>query len=204
MDVYVRYGVGPALLGFSTFLAIVIGFVGPAPTADLDANKWIVVPLKNGINSIDLNGDGVQDMVIKSRRENYNAHGKSIYHFFVELKSSDGATEKWNLVPFTEGSPKERHGLGTHEGADCVLGEIRLVRDTGRLEFPLIVIYADRKLGESYVATETVTFSVYELKHNHEGIPGWPTFYFERRNVTEAKRKYCDVNDAFEKELGLN
>lgn len=38
---------------------------------------------------------------------------------------------------------------------------------------------------------------------NTDGLTGWPSFYFEHSRTVPAKRMYCDVNEAFERELGL-
>jgi hypothetical protein len=38
---------------------------------------------------------------------------------------------------------------------------------------------------------------------NKDGRFGWPEYYFLRNQTIEGKEKYCDINRAFEKELGL-
>jgi hypothetical protein len=41
------------------------------------------------------------------------------------------------------------------------------------------------------------------VRVNSEGIAGWPAYYFDHVKSQEAKKRYCDVDDAFDKELGL-
>lgn len=62
---------------------------------------------------------------------------------------------------------------------------------------------ADREMGESYASTAPVIFRFYELKKNAENLPGWPLYYFDLKRSQRAQRRYCDVGDAFSRELGL-
>jgi hypothetical protein len=54
------------------------------------------------------------------------------------------------------------------------------------------------------LADAAVHFDYYELAQNEDGTPGWPEFYFRAKRTTTAHAQYCDVNDAFEKELHLS
>ena len=65
------------------------------------------------------------------------------------------------------------------------------------------IVLADREITKSYADTDTVHFTYYELAKNETGLPGWPALYFKKIKTSVAKGKYCDVNDALNKELHL-
>src|SRR3954452_18385995 len=87
--------------------------------------------LVNGPNPVDLFGDGSKGEIFVAWRGNYNAHGFSSVAFNVLARSDLGdATNVWQLVPFF-GGPRDPSGgretYGTTEGADCTLGDLRVV-----------------------------------------------------------------------------
>ena len=86
-------------------------------------------------------------------------------------------------------------------GADCVMHDFRLLISTQHK--PSLLVLADREMGETFVDEEHVTFKTYTLTQNIETVPGPPTFYFGLTDQRVAKRKYCDVEKAFQDELGL-
>ena len=86
----------------------------------------------------------------------------------------------------------------TFEGADCILEDLRVVR---RRKGPVEVILGTRELGASFADSAAVRFDYYKLSRG--GMPGESPFYFEHTRTVLAKRPYCDVNDAFQRELGL-
>jgi hypothetical protein len=65
------------------------------------------------------------------------------------------------------------------------------------------VVIAERALGRSYADSAAVQFEFYELRTNVAGVVGYPSYYFVRTRVIQAKRPYCDVDDAFDRELHL-
>lgn len=163
-----------------------------------------VISLRNGENDVDLLGNGTKGEVFVARRSNYNAHGHSSVAFYLFGKSDlDDAKGMWQVVPFF-GGPRQgdssRELIGTSEGADCTLSDIRLLRHERQ---PVEVVIATRELDKSYADPASVTFEYYTLTHNESGAVGWPTYYFKYSRTTRASRPYCDVNEAFERELGL-
>lgn len=160
-----------------------------------------VAHLVNGPNALRLQGHDVT--VVVASRENFNAHSFTLVTFYMHDKGEDGK-ESWSLVPvFQEhkGKEDEQYGLTVSGGADCVLHDYRLLTASdGR---PAVLIVADRDLGESYADDATVHFDYYELAQNQDGIPGRPGFYFAAKHSSTAHAVYCDVNDAFDKELHL-
>jgi hypothetical protein len=165
-----------------------------------------VLRLYNGLNAIDLLGDGHRGQVIVSRRENFDAHGYSTALFQLRALANPSDTTsavQWHLVPFfgpdhpADGSELFR----TTEGADCVLSDLRVFRrGRGR---PVEIAIAHRAFGASYVDSAVVRFELYVLRTNDEGTAGVPAYYFQHVRTVRARQRYCDVNDAFAHELGM-
>jgi hypothetical protein len=153
-----------------------------------------VLPLRNGPNAFDLTGDRKPAIVFVGRRENFNAHGYSSIAFYVQAEGM------WHVIPFF-GGPANRDTTGTAEGADCILADVRVVRE--RRNAPVTVVLARRELGTSYGDAAPVHFHVYHLAANREGVPGRPLYYFNWARTIAAQQDYCDVNYAFAQELGL-
>ncbi|MDQ2889488.1 MAG: hypothetical protein M3R65_02895 [Gemmatimonadota bacterium] len=179
-------------------------------TSSQDTNSTIkrsmVIPLHNGHNKIDLLANGDAGEVIVSRRENFNAHGHSIALFQVLARNRVSPTTKpvWQLVPFFGGPGDPASGrdlTGTSEGADCTLQDIRLVRRARGS--PVEIVIGERELGKSFADSAPVRFEFYGLMTNADGVPGWPAYYFKHTRTARAAGTYCDVDDAFDKELNL-
>ena len=188
-------------------LAVLTMTCAPAfalPDQSKEFKNFKVIGLKNGPNTVDINGDGSDDLIFIAWRENYNAHGFDIFTFYIKFTSDINPKESWHLVPFfnSKGVP-DKLSLTTAMGADCMLSDVRVVRSGSDRKAPVAVVIGVRELGNSYADDASVQFLVYELKSNKDEIPGEPPFYFEHVKTIQAKRKYCDINEAFEKELGL-
>jgi hypothetical protein len=159
-----------------------------------------VLKIDNGENRLTL--DGQPALVVRAWRENYNAHGFDVVTFYVRAK--DGAGASLQLLPLFAAAPgdgKERYEITTSRGADCQLRDFRLVRDPSRQSTRLIV--AEREFGDAFTAPGIVHFTDYDLVRNADGVPGWPPLYFKAGRRTDSQQTYCDVNEAFDKELHL-
>jgi hypothetical protein len=180
----------------------------PSPTPPLIDPDFEVVQLHNGINYVDLNNDGVADTVTVAQRENYNAHSFEVTTVYIWAAPSQQEKMQLQIVPFDPTSDEVQKNLLNplniiaSGGADCTLHDFRLL--LSRKDKSLMLITADRKWGQSYSDTQTVIFKVYKLAENTEGLAGWPIYYFKKSREFAARAKYCDVNEAFEKELGLD
>lgn len=157
-----------------------------------------VIQIKNGPNRSSLAGKEL--LAVRGRRENFNAHGFDAVTLY--LHGPDGI---WHVVPYMEpakkGDTTERPVISASGGADCLLRDFRLLdAKAGR---PAQLIVANREFGESYADTTTVHFDYYELTENTESDVGDPLYWFKHVKRVDAPKKYCDVNDAFDKELHL-
>lgn len=178
---------------------------GPAPAGPVAKGTAglagaTVLPLQNGPNTVDLLGDGTRATVFVARKENFNAHGYSSIAFYLHSGYDRSDSAEWQLLPFVD-RRADRDVIRTEEGADCTLMDFRVLRV--RPHAAVVVIIARREQGESFADSVPVQFDVYRLQRNREGLPGWPTYYFQFERSIPASRPYCDVNEAFQQELGL-
>jgi len=173
-----------------------------------------LVPLVNGPNWVDLDGDGRPDLVMKSRFEIDSPHSFSLYTFHIYVPSHEiplHSTElfepgiQWYAVPFPElDPPVGKFQINSYQGADCMTHDLRLVIEPGRPPSGLqrtYVIVALRDPGESFADPNPVTFTVYRLER--ESPKGLGEFSFIQVAKFPAKRNYCSVISAFREELGL-
>ena len=121
-------------------------------------------------------------------------------HRFTSLRSEDGDAKQWDIVPLMDKN-KEKFEITIGGGADCVLHDFRLIAGSGKV--PAVLILADRDMGESYADSEKVTFTYFRLMTRKDSIAGFPPYSFERARVKISNVHYCDVTEAFQKELGI-
>jgi len=205
MAAWVRAMSAPLRVSLALAAWVTIGNVTRAQSSS-SGDRVVVLRLYNGLNAIDLLGDGHRGQVVVNRRENFNAHGYSTamfqLHAFTRPADTTSAVA-WQVVPFfgpdhpAEGSELFR----TTEGADCVLGDLRVFRrGRGR---PVEIVLAYRAFGTSSADPATVRFEFYVLRTNDEGVTGVPAYYFQHVRTVRARNRYCDVNDAFAHELAM-
>jgi hypothetical protein len=169
-------------------------------------DRVAVLRLYNGLNAIDLLGDGHRGQVVVNRRENFNAHGFSSALFQLRAfadPSDSTSTVEWQAIPFF-GPDHPADGADlfrTVDGADCRLSDLRVFRrGRGR---SVEVVMAHRTFGASYTDYAAVRFEFYVLRTNGEGTAGVPAYYFQHVRTVRAQQRYCDVNDAFARELAM-
>ena len=162
------------------------------------------VHLQNGPNIVDLLGDQTPAQAFVAWRGNFNAHGYSTVSIYLRGHSEFGDSKRdWLVVP-RFGGPYDgdsgREIYTTSEGADCTLGDLRLVQHR---RAPAELIIARRELGASFADSAPTHFDYYKLVKNADGLPGWPLWYFAFIRTVDARHQYCDVNLAFDAELHL-
>ncbi|HEY8027674.1 MAG TPA: hypothetical protein VIF60_24250 [Burkholderiaceae bacterium] len=182
------------------FALLFVALLGSASASADEQSTSRVVKIANGITQVDFTGEGVADMVVSGHRESYNAHSFDVVSFYVPDRHDTSASAPWDVVPvMTKGG--EKWQVTVSGGADCVLHDFRLLAARGKE--PATLIMADRDFGNSFADTAKVTFTFYSLVHNLDGIPGYPPYSFEQAGTVVAKRPYCDVEQAFDGELGI-
>ncbi len=179
-------------------LSCVLAYSAAAHAAEFDS--YTVVKLSYGANPVDINNDGINDLVFLARRENFNAHGFDVVTFYIQTPRKDKVIKPWNIVPLFKEN-KESLTFGVSGGADCVLNDFRFLKPKKGTQS--LLIRAERDTLASFYEDNTVNFHYYAFEENSEGEPGVPLVFFKFQKTIKSKHKYCDVNQAFRSELGL-
>ncbi|HHJ11981.1 MAG TPA: hypothetical protein ENK00_02270, partial [Chromatiales bacterium] len=121
-----------------------------------------------GITRLDLDGDGKKDLIVRSWRENHNAHGYAVYDLFVW---KDGVLHR---VLFPRKDGKWDLSFTSRQGADCVLRDLFPHKAT-KLQ-PAEIIVLNRIGAQGFNGQGRVQVLRYRIKHLREGLPGNPEF----------------------------
>lgn len=140
-----------------------------------------------GPNRVDINADGVPDLIVRTRWDVVSAHSADMYLIAV-AHQPDGydvvGTETDNTTM-----------LATSEGADCVLsGYVFRLNSKKMLE----VDYYKREMGESYSDSRPVTVTTYQLANREQvdlGGIGLTPYYLKKVHERVTKERYCDVRE---------
>ncbi|MCX6717310.1 MAG: hypothetical protein NTU76_01375, partial [Candidatus Taylorbacteria bacterium] len=161
-----------------------------------------IISFKNGPNKIDLNSDGIQDIVFKSFHNNaILPRDSDVYSFYIfKPKSEYNNYDLWTITQIVDNSDDlgGKNDIEAMLDIDCRISDIRIVKTSDKKTY-LILAERDRKLF--YYSDEPVNFKIYKLKENTESNPNYPDYYFEKINTVKAKGEYCDVNAAMNAEL---
>jgi hypothetical protein len=193
-----------------TLIACTASLVPAVATASVRAQgaerRFVVVQLYNGFNVVDLLGGGSRGQIVVSRRAHADGTGHSTALFQVRAPAdaADSASAaEWQVLPFF--GPDERVGgddlFRTVEASGCASADLRVVRiGAGR---PVQVVVARRALGATPAEPTVVRFDFYEVRKNEALAPATPRWFFQRVRGERSRERYCDVNDAFARELGI-
>lgn len=172
-----------------------------------------LVPLVHGPNLIDLDGDGRSDLVMKSRWEINGPHSASVYSVHRRLGPDDPfryTGPDWQLVPFIENGTDRPHGdqsVVTHEGADCVLRDLRLFTHGTGIGTETLAVIAERETGAGFADERPFTFRIFKwLRAKDAGEEESQDFVgvaFRLVGEMTSKRAYCGANEAFREEFGV-
>lgn len=176
------------------FIIMTMILVGVSPaSAQIE-----VVSLNYGNNTIDLDGDGKTEQVVKSWRENFNAHGYHTYLFLEDRKSYKGQITA-TITVLDPGKGLHRDMARSSEGADCTVTDYTLVQANDAPA--LVLLKSSRPTTDGFGGKHPVTFEFYKLARNEEGIPGDPHRYWQRYKTITSKQTYCDVHNAIKAEI---
>jgi hypothetical protein len=94
-----------------------------------------VVPIKAGITKFDIDGDGLEDFVVKSLRNNITAHRPAIYTFYRTCNKNEETDVCGKYVYETicfiydQKNSEIFPSFWTRVGADAILEDIRVIKD---------------------------------------------------------------------------
>lgn len=173
-----------------------------------------LVPLVHGPNLVDLDGDGRKDLVVKSRWEINGPHSASVYSVHRRLGLNDPFRYEgpdWHLVPFIDGKSDQPHGVEsiiTHEGADCILRDLRLFTHGKSTKTETLAVIAERAPADGYGDERPFTFRVFKWQRakdaGEDENQDFVGVAFRLVGEVTSKKTYCGASEAFRGEFGVS
>jgi hypothetical protein len=166
-----------------------------------------MVHIKEGINWVDIDGDGLDNFIVKAYRNNSSAHTQTIYTFNRKCNHNNkydacvrnnyetvGFYHDFNSHIFIENYIASMFIYGYHS-------DIRLIKPPHGKPF---VIIGSAIGGESLADPNFVEFRKYILEVSEkDNMYNVPPGFKEQDGVYLSKGHYTDVGEAFLFELGL-
>ncbi|MDR2685322.1 MAG: hypothetical protein LBB23_00930 [Rickettsiales bacterium] len=138
-----------------------------------------IVKINYGTNSIDLNNDGIKDLIIKTDRESGTAHGYIMYSFAIKQNDlyKNIEFEGKNLV-------KEK------PGADCNESAVQIEKTNDKFYLTKISLdEPDFENNENFASLRTAIKRKYIL--NAKGL------VWDKISDEKLSGKYCELNNLF-------
>lgn len=149
------------------------------------------VALKDGINMLDINGDGVKDLVVYSRFENNTSHPNDTLTLF--MIDSQG---KYHIVPVANDMGFTWSDFMLSASTTKIADYALYKKSDG-----YFMISAHKLTGGNYgedVADALpVKFTRYDM-NSHQDSPGVPLFSWEYKSAYISAEKYQDIDEAFQ------
>lgn len=147
--------------------------------------------LEYGVNKVDINADGVDDMIVRTRWDVESAHSADKYMLAIAYGGNkDYLPKGYYDVGFEQDNAKV---FWTSEGADCVLSGYVFRLNAKKL---LEMDYYHRDFGESYADSQPVTVTTYRLAEREDAAlrgMGLTPYYLRKVGEHRTSKKYCDV-----------
>ena len=157
---------------------------------NLLADEGSKITLKEGINLLDINGDGVDDLVVYSRFENNTSHPNNTVTIFMIDRQG-----KYHILPVA-------NDIG-FTWSDFILSASTIkIADYALYKKPegYFIVSAHKLTGDNYgedVSDDLpVKFTRYDI-NSYQDAPGVPPYFWEYRGAYITAEKYHDIDDAF-------
>ncbi|MBU2708422.1 hypothetical protein KCM76_20685 [Zooshikella marina] len=151
------------------------------------ASEYEVIKLKNGSNQLDLNGDGVKDIVFKGMFDNNTSFVNYSYTFFIKTKYND-----FIHVPIGESHSDIIYWDGRLSGIGYLYQDLKLIK----FKSILLLVTAVKENHGSF-DKEKGLLSFYFLKKGAQH-PGQIPYQWIRYNSKHSENKYYSVDEAFD------
>jgi hypothetical protein len=170
-------------LGFVILIAAAEAAHAEEPTP----KRTSVISPEYGLTLLDLNADGEQDIILRTRWENGNAHSFDRYTLAI-VQTSTAGQHITHEVPLAESSQSR---IQTNEGAECLrTGYVFRLNNERRLE---VVEYRLTEGVQTYCEATLMTTTLYRLEHT-EGEVGLPPFYLRQIEQKRSSERFTDVS----------
>jgi len=148
------------------------------------------IHLNKGLNSIDLNDDGMPDTVFSAAYENNTSHPSDTLNIFIRQG------ENWLIVPVPDDDSFTWTDLRLSASTIKVSGT-ELHRYKGYVYLIRAIKYAGRSGGGDLTDKTRVRFSRFRLEENNDD-PGTSVFYWDPAGNYLTEQTFDEVNEAFQ------
>ncbi|MDX5630760.1 MULTISPECIES: spore coat protein CotH [unclassified Brenneria] len=148
------------------------------------------VLLRDGINRIDLNGDGVDDLLLRAVFDNNTSHPVNTLTIFIKDRRGND-----NIVPVPDDAGFTWVDFSLSASVIKVT-DYALYKEKGRYYMVSANKISDKRSGEDISDALPVRFVRYELKENDDD-PGVPAYFWDYISASVTAKKYLSVDDAF-------
>lgn len=144
-----------------------------------------VIHISYGANLIDIDNDGRNDLIVRTRGETLNAH--SFDRYIISYQNDKDVFYEVAL------EDTFRYEFVTHEGADCKLRYYMFEKDEQGLKLTQL----EREFGESYADTKPVTVTTYRFVNLFKKPDllsvGIPPYFLKKQSTYTTETQHCDV-----------
>ncbi|CAI1792186.1 carbapenem self-resistance protein CarG family protein [Serratia plymuthica] len=148
------------------------------------------VVLKEGINMMDVNGDGFKDIVIYAKFDNNTSHPSNTMTIFIKNKNGE-----YNIVPVPSDAGFSWFDFSLSASTIKITGYELYKKAHGYFVISAYKL-TGKENGEDVSDDLPVKFSRYDIKINNES-PGAALFYWDLTKVYVTHKKYSDIDEAF-------
>ena len=149
------------------------------------------VTLKEGVNQLDINGDGIADLIIDSWFENNTSHPNKTMTIFI--KSRQG---KFHIVPVPNDIGFTWSDFILSASTIKISGYALFKKKSGHF-----IVSAHKITGGAYGDDVSDALPVKFIRYDmsaYEEAPGVPPYSWEYTSAYTTTEKYLDVDEAFQ------
>ena len=139
---------------------------------------------------LDINGDGLKDIVIYAKFDNNTSHPNNTMTLFIKNKNGE-----YNIVPALDDSGFTWSDFSL-SASTTKITDYRLYKKANGHFVVNAYKLATKQNGEDVSDELPVKFSRYDIKTNHES-PGVSLFYWDLTKTYISKERYRDTDEAF-------
>ncbi|AUH00098.1 CpmJ protein [Prodigiosinella confusarubida] len=153
------------------------------------ANAYALTPvtLKNGVNQLDINQDGLKDYVVLAQFDNNTSHPNLGLTFFIHRP--DGG---YSIMPVTNSSEFTWFDYRLSASADFLVQDNRLFKI--KKHYYLVTA---RKTEEDLFDVGKVSLTIYRFKVSRDD-PGVPLYEWSMSKTVTAQRSYQSADEAYQ------
>lgn len=148
------------------------------------------IDLKWGVNMMDVNGDGLVDLVIYAKFDNNTSHPNKTMTIFMKNKNGE-----YNIVPVPNDAGFTWFDFSL-SASTTKITDFKLYKKSNGFFVVRVHKMANKQNGEDVSDKLPVKLSRYDINMDQE-IPGNPLFYWGLTKTYVTKEHYGDVDEAF-------